>query len=215
MVEQEASTAAKSNAESQVRVDTLFAVLAGITEPQFFKTRERLPIFIAIYGMFIPSNWRRMAILTSATALIPTIAAFFLRQYYPELKQVDGFPSFIAFTMTMVMALSATLAVNAVHRIRREVATAKQYGQYHLLEEIGRGGMPNTLHRNLLSTNAIENSFRNTRNKLGRVTRFRAETDQATRWLAFALLEVEKGFRRISGHKDMPKLIAALERKED
>jgi transposase-like protein len=75
--------------------------------------------------------------------------------------------------------------------------------------------VPNTLHRNLLSTNAIENSFRNTRNKLGRVTRFRAETDQATRWLAFALLEVEKGFRRISGHNDMPQLIAALERKED
>jgi len=74
--------------------------------------------------------------------------------------------------------------------------------------------VPSTLHRNLLSTNAIENSFRNTRNKLGRVTRFRAETDQATRWLAFALLEVEKGFRRISGHKDLPHLIAALQRKE-
>ena len=58
--------------------------------------------------------------------------------------------------------------------------------------------VPNTLHRNLLSTNAIENSFRNTRQKLGRVTRFRAETDQATRWLAYALTEVEKGFRRIS-----------------
>jgi putative transposase len=72
--------------------------------------------------------------------------------------------------------------------------------------------VPNTLHRNLLSTNAIENSFRNTRGKLGRVTRFRAETDQATRWLAFALLEVEKGFNRISGYKELPKLIAALER---
>lgn len=72
--------------------------------------------------------------------------------------------------------------------------------------------VPSTLHRNLLSTNAIENSFRNTRGKLGRVTRFRAETDQATRWLAFALLEVEKGFRRISGHADMPKLVTALER---
>ena len=72
--------------------------------------------------------------------------------------------------------------------------------------------VPSTLHRNLLSTNAIENSFRNTRGKLGRVTRFRAETDQATRWLAFALTEVEKGFRGISGHQDMPKLVAALER---
>ena len=74
--------------------------------------------------------------------------------------------------------------------------------------------VPSTLHRNLLSTNAIENSFRNTRRKLGRVTRFRAETDQATRWLAFALTEVEKGYRRISGHKDLPMMIAALGRKE-
>lgn len=72
--------------------------------------------------------------------------------------------------------------------------------------------VPNTLHRNLLSTNAIENSFLNTRRKLGRVTRFRAETDQATRWLAFALTEVEKGFHRISGYADMPHLNKALER---
>jgi len=87
------------------------------------------------------------------------------------------------------------------------------------LEEAGddlialhRLDVPSTLHRNLLSTNAIENSFRNTRRKLGRVTRFRAETDQATRWLAFALTEVEKGFQRISGHKDLPALITALDR---
>ncbi len=72
--------------------------------------------------------------------------------------------------------------------------------------------VPNTLHKNLLSTNAIENSFRTTRRKLGRVTRFRAETDQATRWLAFALTEVEKGFHRISGYKDLPALITALDR---
>ena len=73
--------------------------------------------------------------------------------------------------------------------------------------------VPNTLHKNLLSTNAIENSFRNVRRKLGRVTRFRAETDQASRWLSFALLEAEKGFRRISGYRDLPHLTVALERK--
>lgn len=75
--------------------------------------------------------------------------------------------------------------------------------------------IPNTLHLSLLSTNLIENSFRNTRRKIGRVTRFRAETDQASRWLAYALTEVEKGFRRIRGHKDLPALVAALERKPD
>jgi putative transposase len=73
-------------------------------------------------------------------------------------------------------------------------------------------GVPSTLHRSLLSTNLIENSFRTTRRKLGRVTRFRAETDQASRWLAYALLEVEKGFHRISGWCDLPALAAALER---
>jgi len=75
-----------------------------------------------------------------------------------------------------------------------------------------RLNVPNTLHRSLLSTNAIENSFLNTRRKLGRVTRFRAETDQASRWLSYALLEAEKGFRRISGHTAIPSLIAALRR---
>jgi len=72
--------------------------------------------------------------------------------------------------------------------------------------------IPSTLHKSLLSTNIIENSFRNTRRKIGRVTRFRAETDQASRWLAYALQEAEKGFRRIAGYADLGELATALER---
>ncbi|MBX3265335.1 MAG: IS256 family transposase [Acidobacteria bacterium] len=79
------------------------------------------------------------------------------------------------------------------------------------LTALHRLNVPNTLHRSLLSTNAIENSFRNTRRKLGRVTRFRAETDQASRWLAFSLLEVEKGFRRILGYAQIGSLVKTLE----
>lgn len=71
--------------------------------------------------------------------------------------------------------------------------------------------VPATLHVSLLSTNLIENSFRNVRRKLGRVTRFRAETDQASRWLAAALLEAEKGFHRIQGYRDLPQLAEALQ----
>jgi len=104
----------------------------------------------------------------------------------------------------------------------KEFLKGKNAESLKSLEEAGEDlislqslNVPNTLHRNLLSTNAIENSFRNTRNKLGRVTRFRAETDQASRWLAFALLEVEKGFRRISGYEAMPELIAALQAKRE
>lgn len=92
---------------------------------------------------------------------------------------------------------------------------------YKSLQEAGedllalqRLNVPNTLHRSLLSTNAIENSFLNTRRKIDRVTRFRAETDQASRWLSYALLEAEKGFRKIAGHQSLPALIAALSRPE-
>jgi putative transposase len=72
--------------------------------------------------------------------------------------------------------------------------------------------VPSTLHKSLLNTNAIENSFRNVRRKIGRVTRFRAETDQASRWLSYALLEAEKGFHRIRGHQHLWRLQAALQR---
>ena len=75
-----------------------------------------------------------------------------------------------------------------------------------------RLNVPNTLHRSLLNTNAIENTFLNTRRKLGRVTRFRAETDQASRCRSYALLEVAKGFRKIAGHRSLSHLINALAR---
>jgi len=78
----------------------------------------------------------------------------------------------------------------------------------HLLE------VPNTLHRNLLSTNIIENAIRNMRGKLGRVTRWREETDQPRRWLAMALTETEKGFRKLAGYRDLPWLARALMRKD-
>ena len=75
----------------------------------------------------------------------------------------------------------------------------------HMLE------VPATLHVSLLSTNVIENAFCNTRRKLGRVTRFRAETDQASRWTAFSLLEAERGFHRIKHWRDLTHLAQALE----
>lgn len=79
----------------------------------------------------------------------------------------------------------------------------------HLLE------VPNTLHRSLLSTNAIENSIRNIRGKIGRVTRWRPETDQPCRWLAMALTEIEKGFRKLAGYRDLPALALALAYEDD
>lgn len=73
--------------------------------------------------------------------------------------------------------------------------------------------VPNTLNRSLLSTNCIENLFKNLRRHIGKVCRWREETDQADRWLASGLILASEGFRKISGYQEIPALIAALERK--
>jgi transposase-like protein len=70
--------------------------------------------------------------------------------------------------------------------------------------------VPSTLNRSLLSTNAIENAFLNLRRHIGRVCRWRSNTDQADRWVASGLYLSEKTFHRIPGCNDMDKLEAAL-----
>lgn len=79
-----------------------------------------------------------------------------------------------------------------------------------LLAVHGLGG-PSTLNTTLLNTNCIENPFRNVRAKIRRVSRWRAETNMAAKWMAYALLEAERGFRRINHCKDMEKLANILE----
>ena len=86
------------------------------------------------------------------------------------------------------------------------------------LEEAGdellavhRLNAPSTLNTTLLNTNCIENSFRNVRAKIRRVSRWRPETQMASKWLAYALLEAERGFRKINNCGDMVKLARILQ----
>ena len=70
---------------------------------------------------------------------------------------------------------------------------------------------PSTLNASLLSTNCIENAIHNCRARTGRVSRWRAQTDQADRWLAYAFAEAEAGFHRLRGWRDLPTLLEGLE----
>jgi len=74
---------------------------------------------------------------------------------------------------------------------------------------VHRLGAPSTLNTTLLNTNCIENPFRNVRAKIRRVSRWRPETQMASKWMAYALLEAERGFRRINHCLDM-KILAEL-----
>jgi len=76
----------------------------------------------------------------------------------------------------------------------------------HLLD------VPSTLNKSLLSTNPIENPFKNVRRKTDRVGRWNPKTGMASKWLASALLYAESGFHRIKNYKHLGKLADALER---
>ena len=100
----------------------------------------------------------------------------------------------------------------------REFLKGKNAQALVSLEEAGdellavhRLGAPSTLNKTLLNTNCIENPFRNVRAKIRRVSRWRPETQMASKWMAYALLEAERGFRRINGFADMAKLAMILQ----
>jgi putative transposase len=70
-------------------------------------------------------------------------------------------------------------------------------------------GLTGALAKTLETTNAIENLNSGVRRVGGRVKRCRGG-GMAKRWVATGALEHAKKFRRLKGHRDMPKLIAAL-----
>jgi putative transposase len=70
-------------------------------------------------------------------------------------------------------------------------------------------GLSDRLRRSLATTNAIESLISRTRHVKRNVKRWRGG-HMVLRWTAAAILEAVKGFRRLKGHKDMPKLVAAL-----
>jgi len=76
---------------------------------------------------------------------------------------------------------------------------------------VKRLGLAGRLERSLATTNPIENMNGTVRRISNRVKRCRGGS-MALRWVAGAMLEAKRGFRRLRGHKDMPMLIAQLRR---
>jgi putative transposase len=70
-------------------------------------------------------------------------------------------------------------------------------------------GLSDRLRQLLATTNAIESLISRTRHVKRNVTRGRGG-QMVLRWTAAAILEAVKGCRRLTGHKDMPTLLAGL-----
>jgi putative transposase len=65
------------------------------------------------------------------------------------------------------------------------------------------------LQRSLATTNAAESLLSRTRHVKRNVKRWRGG-QMMLRWVAAGVLEAVTGFRRLTGHADMPRLVAAL-----
>ena len=75
-----------------------------------------------------------------------------------------------------------------------------------------RLGVTGALYHTLRSTNAIENLNGGVGRFARNVHRWR-DGRMLVRWIAAALQEVRRGFRRVRGYRDLPALIAALDRR--
>lgn len=75
---------------------------------------------------------------------------------------------------------------------------------------VQRLGLPEALRVSLRSTNIIESANNGVRDRTRNVKRWR-DGMQVERWSAAALLETEKGFRRIKGYRHMAVLLAGLD----
>ena len=76
---------------------------------------------------------------------------------------------------------------------------------------VRRLGTSDRLARTLTSTNPIESMISVGRTTTRNVKRWRDGT-MVKRWVAAGMLNAERGFRRLRGCKDMPTLVAALQR---
>jgi eukaryotic-like serine/threonine-protein kinase len=109
-------------------------------------------ILILTYGLYVPKNWRRAALVSGTLALLPFATLFGLYALYPEPMHwlAEGMThcesprvflfSFDAMTL-IIVAIAATFGARAISRLRRQVALARQLGQYRLRRRIGGGGM--------------------------------------------------------------------------
>ncbi len=104
-----------------------------------------------------------------------------LAGFFNRLRAVQGLDA----ALEVVAELRAFLAEHS----RKALDSLDEAGDDLLT--LHRLNCPSTLNTSLLSTNSIENPFRNVRARIGRVKRWRAATDQAERWLACGLVEAE------------------------
>ena len=103
------------------------------------------------------------------------------------------------------------LLVDLAHRLEDHYPSAAESVREGLDETLTvlTLGISDRLRHSLATTNAIESLMSRIRHVKRNVKRWRGGS-MMERWVAAGVLEATKGFRRLQGKADMPKLVAAL-----
>ena len=97
---------------------------------------------LVIYGLFIPNNWKRAAVAVIPMVVFPVLTGVVASLRYPMIGEHLGFRELSDTAMILcVGALCATYGAEVIQSLRQEAREAKAFGQYRLLDRIGRGGM--------------------------------------------------------------------------
>ena len=116
-----------------------------------------ISVLILTYGLYVPKSWRRAAIVVGPLALLPfaTLAVLALQhptelawlwEQRPDRSTPHGrVPRALLFTLDAliltILAVGSTYGARTISRLRRQVALARQLGQYRLGRLLGAGGM--------------------------------------------------------------------------
>jgi hypothetical protein len=109
-------------------------------------------ILILTYGLFVPKSSRRAALVVGPLALLPFATLLVLILRYPEATawlwggwRRSTTPRIWLFSfdamILAIVALASAHGARMISLLRREVAVARQLGQYRLCRRIGIGGM--------------------------------------------------------------------------
>jgi tRNA A-37 threonylcarbamoyl transferase component Bud32 len=109
-------------------------------------------VLILTYGLYVPKTWRRAALVTGPLALLPFATLSILALQHPAAMAWLGegwldsqTPRALLFgfdaLVLAILAVGSAYGARTIFQLRRQVADARQFGQYRLKRRIGAGGM--------------------------------------------------------------------------
>jgi serine/threonine-protein kinase len=96
------------------------------------------------YALLIPNHWQRAAWVIGAMVVAPLAATLWLLSTNEHCQAATNANFTFVSTQSLSLLTGAVIAivgVRTIRQLRSEVFEAKQLGQYHLRQLIGRGGM--------------------------------------------------------------------------